>query len=232
MSHVVKDGVMTADRWSFLGVHLASLNYLREMLHRSEHTSSEPDSIGLHHVLFDLALNRLVVCARKTVDSIHTHVKDALKLFAETGVKALEQSVSSRKDDVVVKFNSVVDRAFLDSVVNNLFDRAFKVLMDEFRVEEHLRAHESLIADIDVYHFPTYCFVDKLLKVLSVLNLFSRFLILHFGVVPAVFFHEVLADIAVFFLHLLRNFFCISLRHVLFTVLKLLDVVICNVTTS
>lgn len=74
--------------------------------------------------------------------------------------------------------------------------------------------------------------MNKLLPVLGVLDHLTSGFILNFSIIPLKFFHEVRADIAVFLFKLHSYFVKISSRKRLFTVLKLLQNVFGDITSS
>jgi len=129
-----------------LHVHLASLAL--EVVTGAEDTSSEPDSVGLDQVLVTFGFHGVVVTGHLVIDG-HSVVEDVLHLALESLIEAGEERAAAREDDVLVKLDSEVNRAFLDRVVDYLTKWLVEILVVELWVEEHLWAEESLVSNID-----------------------------------------------------------------------------------
>jgi len=143
---VVEDRVVAANAWAVLHVHLASLAL--EVVTGAEDTSSEPDSVGLDQVLVTFGFHGVVVTGHLVIDG-HSVVEDVLHLALESLIEAGKERAAAREDDVLVKLDSEVNRAFLDRVVDYLTKWLVEILVVEFWVEEHLWAEESLVSNID-----------------------------------------------------------------------------------
>ena len=130
---------MSADGGSMLFILRFAVTHSWEPFVLSENTTSEPYSILLHHILFHFNLDRLWLLACHLLIRIQPSVHPMLDQLIKFGVKSIKQSASSRKNNVAVKLSSVVHRTRLDGIVAHFIERSFPVLMDELRVEEHLR---------------------------------------------------------------------------------------------
>lgn len=135
-------------------VHFPGLADLREVVLRAEHGAAEPHGVALHNILGHLALNfrlfrswgQLSVLDRTEI------VVSLLQHLLETLVEALEQRGTARQDDVLVELGAVLSGAGENRLVHNLVERLHIILVEEFRMEVHLRGQEALVAHIHGDH--------------------------------------------------------------------------------
>ena len=145
-----KDGVVTANFRSMLSILFACL-VTPEYIIRAKDTSSEPDSVSLHHILCANGLHTILSSSHR-IEFGHSFVQNVLHLCLKPYVESFEECATSRQYNILIKFDSVLNWATLDSIVNNLTKRLNPILMNEFRMEEHLRSKEALISDINIDH--------------------------------------------------------------------------------
>lgn len=222
---------MTADGGAILFVHCTGFHDSLEVRVDREHASSVPDSPALHNVLVHFGLNSLTVDVVLLVNCRLALVAEILEVSVQALCEAREAGVSSRKNNVSVQTDLIVSRALLDGSVYFDFYGVLEVLVNELRMEEHLRAHEAFVAQLAVDHVSIKSLVSEILKPLCVLNHFLSHWVLNLLVVPAKLLHEVGADIAVFLFSFLSNFIEVTSRQVL-SVLEFFLNVVSNVTTS
>lgn len=222
---------MTADGGAILFVHCTGFHDSLEVRVDREHASSVPDSPALHNVLVHFGLNSLTVDVVLLVNCRLALVAEILEVSVQALCEAREAGVSSRKNNVSVQTDLIVSRALLDGSVYFDFYGVLEVLVNELRMEEHLRAHEAFVAQLAVDHVSIKSLVSEILKPLCVLNHFLSHWVLNLLVVPAKLLHEVGADIAVFLFSFLSKFIEVTSRQVL-SVLEFFLNVVSNVTTS
>lgn len=85
----VEDRVKSANRRARLLVLFAGLANLREIVHRSDHGTTEPDSESLHQVLTNFAAHLIVESSFRVLDG-HAVIKEVLKISLETLVETSE----------------------------------------------------------------------------------------------------------------------------------------------
>ena len=141
---------MTADGGAILFVHGTGLHDRGEVFLNREHASSVPDSPALHNVFVDLGFNRLTVDVVLLVNCRLALVAEVLEVGVEALCETREASVSSRKNNVSVQTDLIVSRALLDGSVYLYFQGVLEVLVNELRMEEHLRSHEAFVAQLAV----------------------------------------------------------------------------------
>jgi len=197
---------VTADGGAILFVHCTGLHDSLEVRVDREHASSVPDSPALHNVLVHLGLNGHTVDVVLRVNCRLALVAEVLEVSVQALCETREASVSSRKNNVSVQTDLIVSRALLDGSVYFDFYRVLEVLVNELRMEEHLRAHEAFVAQRAVDHVSIKSLVSEILKPLCVLNHLASHWVRDLLVVPAKLLHEVGADIAVFLFSFLSNF--------------------------
>jgi len=126
---------MSADGWADLCVVLARVAHIVELLVRSENTAAEPDCVPLDHILGDIAIH----CCRSARDLVvgcHSLVETSLQLCFQSIIEASKQRASTRQHNVLVKLDSVMNRAALDRIVNDFSQRLGPVLANKFLKRE------------------------------------------------------------------------------------------------
>jgi len=210
-----------------LHVHLASLAL--EVVTGAEDTSSEPDSVGLDQVLVTFGFHGVVVTGHLVIDG-HSVVEDVLHLALESLIEAGKERAAAREDDVLVKLDSEVNRAFLDRVVDYLTKWLVEILVVELWVEEHLWAEESLVSNIDADVVAIYGREGQVLKLRGLLD--SSVLVFTFLVVLGELLEYVLAYVAVLLFGLGGDLSTIFWLEDFSSCLELVSDVFCNVSSS
>lgn len=95
---------------------------------------------------------------------VHASINAFLKLLLKTAIEIFKECRATRQYNVIVKLNAVSHRTSLDRIIDNLFNGLLPVLVNKFRMEEHFRAKEAFIADIDINHVVIHGLVNELLE--------------------------------------------------------------------
>ena len=141
----------------------------------SENGPAEPYSISLHNILEYVAAH-CIISSRNLVECCHALVQNLLHLALQTRVKALEQSRTARKHNILVQLDPVLDRTALNGIINDFTQRLHEILVHELWMEKHLWTKEALISNIDIDHVPINRLVNKFLELVRLNQLTCRFI--------------------------------------------------------
>jgi len=145
-------------------------------------------------------------------------------------MEAVEESASTRQNDVLIQVDSVIDGAALHRVIHNLTQWLSPSVANEFRMEEHLGSKETFVADIDLDLPSSHGLVNELLE-LCRLNLSACIVgVVSLLVIFLVFFLYVSAHVAILFLDFDGDFISIFCLEIFTPVLDVLTNEFGNVT--
>ena len=118
----------------------------------SQHGTTEPDGIPLHGVGNDVDLkgNSLDLTTAQLLAPLDPVIDSPLHISLQPLTEITEHSGTTRQNDVLVETTTTINRATLDSVINNLGERDQKVRGEDLGVEEGLRTQETLVTNIDI----------------------------------------------------------------------------------
>lgn len=77
---------------------------------------------------------------------VNTLLYELIQLFVE----AIKEGTTSGQSNILVELSSVIHRAGLNRLVNNLIQWSSEIVVEEFRMEEHLWSQESLVTNINL----------------------------------------------------------------------------------
>jgi len=148
--HCTEDRVVSTDRRTMLFVGLLGMTHLVELWGGCQHGATEPHGVTLHVMTDDVDSERdgADLTTAQLFTTLDTVVDGALHITLQSLAKVLEHGRATTEHDVLVEATTGINRTALDSVIHHLGQGSEKLGRENLRVEEHLGAEETLVADI------------------------------------------------------------------------------------
>mmetsp|Transcript_39287 Transcript_39287/g.99011 ORF Transcript_39287/g.99011 Transcript_39287/m.99011 type:complete len:469 (-) Transcript_39287:189-1595(-) len=133
-----------------LFVGLLGMTHLVELWGGCQHGATEPHGVTLHVMTDDVDSERdgADLTTAQLFTTLDTVVDGALHITLQSLAKVLEHGRATTEHDVLVEATTGINRTALDSVIHHLGQGSEKLGRENLRVEEHLGAEETLVADI------------------------------------------------------------------------------------
>lgn len=142
--------VVTSNDGTVLLISGSGVERAKNIRLRSEHGTTEPNSETLEGVSNDVNINHLEVHLREHLDvTLVASLDLILEITLNTTSEVLVHGGTTGECDVIVKLFAGIDGAGLDDGVDNIREGTGEIRREDLRVEEKLRAEETLITDIN-----------------------------------------------------------------------------------